>query len=86
MVLDGFAARAHLWRREGFEDVWTFRTLGLRLAAGFPGDGRGDTHDPCLIASERIEAAQRRSKDAEQAFLEIVRSRLRRGSQVMWTL
>lgn len=83
---DGFARRAHLWAREGFADVWTFQTLRFRLAATIPGDGRGDTRDVCLVASERIETAKERVRDAKQVFLERVRSRLASGSQLLWTI
>ena len=82
--LAGFAARAYLWQREGFADVWTFRTLRFRVAATVPGDGRGDTRDFCLVASERIEIGA--TSESKRAFLDRVRSRLTDGSQILWTI
>lgn len=82
--LSGFAGRGYLWQREGFADVWTFRTLRFRLAATIPGDGRGDTHDFCLVASERIEIEAK--SESKRAFLDCVRSRLANGSQMLWTI
>jgi hypothetical protein len=82
---DGFAGRRHLWQREGFEDVWTFQSLSFRIAATFPGGGRAETFDFCLIGSERTAAADG-GKATKTEFLDLVKWRLSVGSELEWTL
>ena len=83
---NGFAARRFLWQQEGFGEIWTFRSLSFRIAAKLPGDGRAETHDLCLVASERTEAARVSATDARRSFLDVVKSRLSSGSDILWEL
>lgn len=82
---NGFATRIDYWRREGFDEVWTFVTLSFCLAATFPGDGRGDTRDFCLVASGKI-GKGRQTAAGKQALLATVGLRLTLGNQVLFPL
>jgi hypothetical protein len=76
----GFAGRRHMWQREDFANVWTFQSQTFRVAATIPGDGRAETFDLCLIASERTARSTRRGA-SKHTFVELIKSRLRTGSE-----